>query len=79
MMIFSANMVGRLVVNGQLRWRGQWQLATIATAEEGDGGKVNGGGGWGGGRTGCELIHLSAAEGYGRRQQRRQVDSGAGR
>jgi hypothetical protein len=42
-MIFSANMVGRLVVNGQLQWWGQRRLATIATAEEGDGGDVNGG------------------------------------
>ena len=41
MMTFSANMVGRLVVDGQLRWRGQWQLATIATAVEGNGGGVS--------------------------------------
>jgi hypothetical protein len=39
-MTFSANMVGRLVVDGQLRWRGQWRLETIATAVEGDGGGV---------------------------------------
>jgi hypothetical protein len=43
-MIFSANMVGRLVVDSQLQWWGQRRLATIATAEEGDGGDVNGGG-----------------------------------
>ncbi len=42
MMIFSANMVGRLVVDGQLvRWRGQRRLATIATSVEGDGGGVS--------------------------------------
>ena len=36
-MIFSANIVGRLAVDGRLRWRRQRQLATIATTEEGEG------------------------------------------
>ena len=43
-MIFSVNMVGRLVV-------GQWQLATVVMAEEGNGGG-DGGGTMGGMRTG---------------------------
>jgi hypothetical protein len=47
-MIFSVNMVGRLVFNGQLRWWGQRRLAMIATAEEGNSGDVNGGGRGGG-------------------------------
>ena len=42
-MIFSANMVmvGRLVVDGQLRWWWQRQLTTIATMEESNGGGVS--------------------------------------
>jgi hypothetical protein len=55
----------------------------IGNDSDGGGGRrrqgQRGGAAGGGERTGCELIHLSAAEGYGRRQQRRQVDSGAGR
>jgi hypothetical protein len=40
MILFSTNMVDRLVVDGRLRWWRQQQLAKTAMAEECDGGGV---------------------------------------